>query len=79
MSDKNDIIVAEKLGGLTSSINNMDKKLSEFIIAHRKEHNAVWMQIDRHSKFVNWCLGASAAIAGSFGIIITWVKTKFGH
>ena len=85
-----DLLIAEKMGALTSVVEVMQKNNDE---AHRqtikliegycdentRQHERFWTKISSHSAWINRIKGSLALIGIIFGTFGLWLKSKLGH
>ncbi len=69
--------VAEKLGGLTSAVQGIGKKLDDYCERNEAQHSAMWLRIDEHGNKLNWIMGVVAAVSFAFSSLILWIRSKF--
>jgi len=70
----------KEIGGLIASVQNVDKKLTEYCVDNKTQHNAMWRKIDGHSKKINWFMGGVAAVSSALTYMIIIFKHKiFGE
>jgi len=65
----------KEIGGITASIQGMDKKLTEYCIDNKTQHTAMWRKMDGHSKKINWFMGGVAVISSA----LTYAFIAFKH
>ena len=48
MNDDRDIVIAEKVGGLTQAVDSMSGKLDDYCRRGEEQHKAMWSRLDEH-------------------------------
>ena len=77
MTENRDIVIAEKIGGLTEAIEGMGGKLDDYCRRNEEQHRAMWSRIDSHGTKISWVMGVGSAVAFFFSTVVMWIKTKF--
>lgn len=85
MPDQNytskDLEIAEKMGGLTSSIQHLHDKFDVVLKDHEAMRGAIWKRIDSHSEKISniegtikWLIGIGLGFQAGWGILMIWLK-----
>jgi len=77
--DKVLLEIVEKIGGITSSVKNMESMLDRSICDSNNQHREMWKKIDSHGKWINRIKGGFATIAAIAGLVYYWCKIKLGN
>jgi len=75
MSDFDSHALMKELGGLTASVQNVDKKLTEYCYDNKIQNRDMWSKIDSHSRKINWFMGGMAVVSSA----ITYTVIAFKH
>ena len=76
--EERDLIMAEKIGGLTSSVQSMDRKLDQYCHSNEQQHVAIFKKLDSHGKFINRVKGGLVLVSSVWILIVAWIKQKLG-
>lgn len=77
--DKYDLEVANKLGGLSTLIVNLDKKMDEYCLINNNQHDMMWKKLHRHSGILHAVMAIGSLISLLFLASISFVKGKIGY
>jgi len=76
MSDDRDIVIAEKVGGLTQAVDSMAGKLDDYCRRGEEQHRAMWARLDEHGSKLSWIMGVGSAVTFFFSAFLVWIKSK---